>query len=364
MRLTIVIEHFAPAAGGAEGVAVGVARELIRRGHRLCIIAGDGESLPGCELRMVPASGRAAAAHAVAADLVLDWGLSVPADVHRLGGGVNRAFRPYYRLSRPPPVRWLYALHDRLSLRQRRVDAREVALLRNPQARLLAVSEFVAAQVRQTVPEAAPRLTVLHNGVDVKRFAPGNRERWRAEVRAELGLSATEVAFLFVAHNPRLKNFDLLARVFAALAGTVPQARLVLIGKHAPAERQPWLVHAGPTPLPERFYAAVDAVLHPTLYDACANVVLEGLAAGLPVVSSDLNGSAEIITPEEDGFVLPVTGAAPAAIARRWHDVLARLALGADVRVQVGKAARRLAERHSFATYIDRFEAYLLAARD
>ena len=359
MRLTVVIEHFAPAAGGAEAVAVAIVRELVQRGHELHVIARDGVPLADCELRIVPRPGHAAAARAIPSDLVLDWGLNVPADVHRLGGGVTRIFRRHNRLARPLPVRWLAAIFDRLSLRQRRIMAREDALLRDPRTRLLAVSEFVAAQVRQTVPAAAARLTVLHNGVDVERFNPGNRERWRRELRVRLGLGESETAFLFVAHNPRLKNFGLLARVFNELARSVPQARLVVLGKHAPACRRPWLVHAGTTAEPEQFYAAADALLHPTLYDACANAVLEGLAAGLPVVSSDCNGSAEIITPGQDGFVLPVGGGASAEITGRWRAAISRLALEPELRVRIGEAARRLAVQHSFGRYMERFEDYL-----
>ena len=121
----------------------------------------------------------------------------------------------------------------------------------------------------------------------------------------------------------------------------------------------PWLVHAGTTTEPEQFYGAADALLHPTLYDACANVVLEGLAAGLPVVSSDCNGSAEIVTPGQNGFVLPVGGGAPAEIIGRWRTVIARLALEPDLRTGIGEAARTLAVEHSFERYMARFEQYL-----
>jgi short-subunit dehydrogenase len=39
MRITIVIEHFAPIAGGAEGMAVAVVRGLMRRGHDVQVVA-------------------------------------------------------------------------------------------------------------------------------------------------------------------------------------------------------------------------------------------------------------------------------------------------------------------------------------
>ncbi len=52
-------------------------------------------------------------------------------------------------------------------------------------------------------------------------------------------------------------------------------------------------------------YAAADVFLLPTLYDPFANVTLEALAAGLPVITSAQNGASEIIENEKNGFILP-----------------------------------------------------------
>jgi UDP-glucose:(heptosyl)LPS alpha-1,3-glucosyltransferase len=52
-------------------------------------------------------------------------------------------------------------------------------------------------------------------------------------------------------------------------------------------------------------YAAADVFLLPTLYDPFANVTLEALAAGLPVITSAQNGAAEIMENEKNGFILP-----------------------------------------------------------
>ena len=52
-------------------------------------------------------------------------------------------------------------------------------------------------------------------------------------------------------------------------------------------------------------YAAADVFLLPTLYDPFANVTLEALAAGLPVITSAQNGASEIIEDDKNGFILP-----------------------------------------------------------
>ena len=51
-------------------------------------------------------------------------------------------------------------------------------------------------------------------------------------------------------------------------------------------------------------YQAADGFLHPTLYDACANTVLQSLACGLPGLISSRDGASEFIRDGENGFLL------------------------------------------------------------
>lgn len=362
MRLVFVIEHFSPATGGAEGMAVAAVRGLLQRGHDVQVVARDGRPIDGCPLHLLPVEKHAATARALGG-LVVDWGLSVPADVHRLGGGLTQVFQRYNALSRRPEIRWLKRFLDRVSVRQRRSIRLEAELLRRPQARFIAVSQFVARQVTECCPAAAARVEVVYNGVDVQRFCPENRARWRSAVRRDWGVPDDAVLFLFVAHNPRLKNIQLLTRLFQVLHAQAPQARLVVVGKHrVPCRGAPWLLTAGATESPEQLYAAADVLLHPTLYDACANVVLEGLASGLIVASSDLNGSAELMTSGIDGFVLPVQGLQPAHILADWMQLVRWLATDTALRERLGKNARKLAEAHSMDAWIAALEASLQRA--
>lgn len=359
MKLLLVIEHFDAAAGGAEGFAVGLTRRLVARGHEFVVVAEDGQPMDGVDLRLGPLAATAArATAAVEPDLVLDWGLQVPADMHRLGGGTHREYLRLSQAGRSLPSWWIRRLGHVLMRKHRRIVAREYELLTEPRTHVLAVSEFVAQQVRHTARVPVDRITVLHNGVDTARFAPEATAPLRQAVRAELGLNDGDVVFLFVGHNLGLKNLALCARVFRRLHAELPQARLVVAGKREPPWRAPWARYAGAGRQPERFYAAADVLLHPTYFDACANVVLEALACGLPVVSSDRNGSAELITPDREGFVLPVCGDG-ATILRQWQDAVRQLTCNAELRHRLGSAARCLAEDHSLERYTAAFETVL-----
>jgi UDP-glucose:(heptosyl)LPS alpha-1,3-glucosyltransferase len=360
MKLVLTIPHFSPGTGGAEGFAVSVFRELVLRGHELLVVAEDGRPLEGSRLVCGSLDRVAAEAEAFGADLTIDWGLNAPADIHRLGGGTHRQFLNYALQAYPWGWRAFKKLSYALSAKHRRTSRAERQLTTSPRTRFLAVSEFVAAQVRAAAAPIQPKVTVLHNGVDVERFSPERLQEQRASCRAQLGLREDDVAFLFVAHNLRLKNFKLMQAVFGDLRRELPQAKLVLLGKRCPRIRAPWLIYAGSTATPEPYYAAADALLHPTWYDACANVVLEALAAGLPVVSSDRNGSAEVLESGRNGFVLPVAGQA-GEVRRNWAQTIGRLSTDQSLRTKLGAAARQLALRHSLKSYVDDLEGLLKA---
>ena len=154
--------------------------------------------------------------------------------------------------------------------------------------RIVANSPMVAAQLALAHPAHAGRIVVVPNGVDLARFQPGGR-----------GEAAGDLVFL--GNGYRRKGLDL---ALAALA-RVPRLRLHVAG----AERRlgPWRDLAarlgvadrvrwrGPTTSPERLLPGARALLLPTRYDAYANVCLEALACGVPVVTTATNGAASVL---------------------------------------------------------------------
>jgi UDP-glucose:(heptosyl)LPS alpha-1,3-glucosyltransferase len=88
-----------------------------------------------------------------------------------------------------------------------------------------------------------------------------------------------------------------------------------------------------------RYYAAADIFCFPSYYDPCANVVLEALAMGLPVITSITNGSGELLTPGQEGYVVDPDD--PQGMAARIAEFFA-----VDRREAASQAARALAEAH------------------
>jgi len=359
VRLLLIIEDFSARTGGAEGFAVAVFRRLAQRGHDVHVLTRNGAPLPDITLHSAASQPDATrVARELRPDVRIDWGLTAPADLHRLGGGVHAEFLRFNRLRRKGPMLLAKLLEEQLP-KHRRILARERRLLEAPDTHVLAVSQFVAQQVRRVSTLPDERITVLLNGVDIERFRPPRDEAERRETRQRIGIAPDQTAFLFVGHNLGLKNLDLITGIFGRLAASVPGARLLVVGKRRPRRTCPQLCCLGTTARIEEVYRAADVLVHPSYYDACANAVLEALASGLPVVSSRYNGSAEIITPEKEGFVLPVAHQPPAEIQQVWLTALLRLGRNRRLRQEMGRRARELAELHSIDAYTDAFENLL-----
>jgi UDP-glucose:(heptosyl)LPS alpha-1,3-glucosyltransferase len=139
-------------------------------------------------------------------------------------------------------------------------------------------------------------------GVDVSRFHPGRRELDGAMVRRELGIPLEQPVVLCVGTGFRRKGVDHLLAVWeseppagAALVVVGNDQHLAAYRRRAAGLRGP-VVFTGPRADVERLYAAADAFTLPSMFDAFGMVVLEALAAGLPVVAARDIGAAEVLT--------------------------------------------------------------------
>ena len=202
-----------------------------------------------------------------------------------------------------------YALYSRaMSWIGRRFYGRSKTLI-------VTISESVKRDL--ALLEGAPlgSMVVVPNGVNVERFHPRNRDRYRASTRAELGLGDGHVAVLFVGNSWGRKG---LRTAIEAIRGPGHEnVRLVVVGdgvaapflEGLPAEVVDRIVFAGTQRHEvERFYAAADVFMFPTLYEPFGLVVLEAMACGLPTIVSACAGAAEWLTDGVDLVLLQDPG--------------------------------------------------------
>ena len=350
MRLLFLVEHFRWQGTGLEHSAVRLCRGLAARGHAVHVAADTGETGDGITVH--PGLNRISETQAaVRPDLTIDWGFIHPADIHRMGAGTHAGYLDYYLDAFSGPARWWRRL-ERWAPRHQRVIRRQRQLLARPAARFMANSHLTANLAIEGG-AAADRVTVCHQHVSLEEFNPAKAEATRTVLRAEWGLADEAVAFLFVAHNLRLKNLELLRQVFGKL--NLPNAKLVVVGKRQPSWEAPWLIFAGEAREMAAVYGAGDALLHPTYFDSCANVVLEAMACARPVLVSNTAGINELLPGEQ---VLAVRGE-KSAVESSWRKAVHILATDVLPRRQHGEAALKLAEARNYQCFLDWFEAYL-----
>jgi glycosyltransferase involved in cell wall biosynthesis len=166
------------------------------------------------------------------------------------------------------------------------------------------------------------------------------------------------VAVLFVAHNLLLKNFALLRDIFHQLASQSPRIRLIVVGKRSPSLMPPNSVYAGELNDMVTCYQAADFLAHPTFFDSCANVVLEAMSTGLPVVVSNVCGAHELVEEGKSGFVLAVTGK-KREIRDQWLKTLQLLGTEEGLRRRMGAAGREAMLANDFGYYVTRLEGFM-----
>ena len=208
--------------------------------------------------------------------------------------------------------------------------------LRRPQIRsalrgagaVIAVSRALADKALALGVDTS-RVHVVYNGVDHALFA----RRSRSEARMRLGLSADAPLLLYVGNLKSSKGCLDLLEAFPAVMAARPKAQLIYVGA-GPAraalraravvlgctERVQW-VDAVPHAALGDWFNAADVLCLPSHNEGVPNVVLEAMACGTPVVTSDVGGIPEVV-PEYAGILVPPH--APDALSAALIDATGR----------------------------------------
>lgn len=318
MKLALVRRRFA-ATGGAELYLQRLMAELGRQGHDIHLLTEAWEGQPDAiSVHTLPVHGNRAQRPVAFADAVdqflqsqtFDVVFSLERtrhqDIYRAGDGLHRAWLGQRRLHAPWWKRWTIGL----GAFHRNMLALEAQTLHPANTRHLIVnSNMVADEIQTYHPFPKDRIHLVRNGIDVHRFSSANR----TQGRARFGLTPDHYALLFVGSGWERKGLPLLLRAFDRLPD--PNLRLIIVGKGKIPRHDPNRVRfTGPLREVELACAAADLFVFPPIYEPSANVCIEALAAGLPVITNHRNGAAESIEPGRTGTILPTTND-PVALA-------------------------------------------------
>ncbi len=362
MRFLVTTESFAP-LGGVEHSTLQVSAELVRRGHECRLLHS---AVPTSDAG--PETGTDAGPQAHPGSLRPDWE-RVAATITRVPGFTVAARRPWRTLHHlPPTIRAAHRIEPdaiylnrseqlpwALAARRRPfsdfTDAGLVVHLRHhpfpgplvrllcarpigsPRVRFIAVSDFIRDTwvANGLNPEV---VRVVPNGVDPQCYRPPSPTE-RHAARSRLGITDDRPVVLCYGRLNQDKGVDTLLDSWSRLAPLSTatgqaQPRLLLVGDatpeiatriDAPAARAQGVRH-----LPRRagvvdLLHAADLVVAPSRWDEpFGRVLIEAMAAGLPVIATRVGGIPEILTgPFADLLVPP---ADPEVLARAIGDTL------------------------------------------
>jgi UDP-glucose:(heptosyl)LPS alpha-1,3-glucosyltransferase len=227
-------------------------------------------------------------------------------DIYRAGDGVHAVWVEERMHDASTPSRAALAL----SPYHRYVLAAERRLFASARLqRVICISHMVQTEIHERFGLPRERLPVIYNAIDPDTFNPALRIH-RDAVRARYDIAPDATVFLLVGSAYARKG---VGRALQALAMLPRAAHLLVVGRDRAPARYAALARrlgvsdrvtfAGAQTDPKPFYGASDAFVLPTLYDALSNAVLEALACGLPVVTSDRCGAGELVAAHAAGTV-------------------------------------------------------------
>lgn len=313
MKIAIVRKECSFRKGGAERYAANLCTSLARAGHEVLLLAETCDEELLCSVTHIPvkvnrltSASRNWSFHAnsarllagIAPDRVLALSRAFPADGFR----VSDPLHGFWMKVRYPGAahRFLQSLNPR----HRTILRLEKGIFDPANTGVIITNSALS---KRMIPDyhdfPADRIEVVYNGVDTNQFRP-------LEEPPPFG-ATTEL--LFVGQDFRRKGLGPLIHALARLEKAGADCRLRVVGRDDPAPYIRLATELGierlvrfdaPFRNIESAYQSAHLLVFPTLYDPFANVCLEALACGLPVLTTTTNGASEILTEGEDGYVV------------------------------------------------------------
>ncbi len=329
MKIAFISEHFKPQYGGQEVYMRDFSEYLIQQGHEINFFTQSSNvenpdldiniiNMPSCSkwmrwvqwwyfLKQVKKQ-----LQDKDFDVVMGTGVCADVNVYQPHGGVRKASHRQNRLLTGTVQCFFKGLSNLLSPKHIMVSKIEQDIFDQSQAQFIAISKMVAGHMKEFYAVKDSQLTLIYNGVDVERFKPCSALE-KEQARKNLGIDDGRVLMSLVAHNFKLKGLKELLQALCELKKSQKDFLLVVAGKGKQKKYlsqitklglQKHVRFLGSVDNPEDIYRASDIYLQPTWYDPCSLVVLEAMAAGLPVLTTEFNGAAELMEHGKSGFVI------------------------------------------------------------
>lgn len=317
MKLAFCLFNYFP-HGGLQRDFMRIAKECVKRGHSVDVFTmkWDGEHDANLPVTILPVHGwqnhsrikqfvSALQHHLPQYDLVVGFNKMPGLDVYYAADTCYQA-----------KTRKKHSFLYRLLPRYRQLAQYENAVFsKNVLTEILMISELQQPEFIRYYQTPATRFHLLPPGIAKDRIAPTNAAELRAHARQELGLREHDFLLLALGSGFKTKGLDRSLLGIAALPSEIRErAHLFVIGNDNPHafQQQAKQLHisdqvhflGGRDDIP-RFLLAADILLHPAYNENTGTVLLEAMASGLPVLTTDICGYAHYIQSADAGIVIP-----------------------------------------------------------
>ncbi|MEI8349032.1 MAG: glycosyltransferase [Candidatus Omnitrophota bacterium] len=196
--------------------------------------------------------------------------------------------------------------------------------------RVVCVSRDIYEIARKKEGLPLSKIEVIRNGIDISKFASIKTKD--KLLLAKLGIKEGSFVIGTVGRLSRIKNHTLLIDAFKNLSAKYSRAILLVVGDGPEAPRLKKIVQEygltekilflGEQTDVSASLGLFDIFVLPSLSEGISLVLIEAMAAGLPIVATNVGGNSEVISDGENGFLVSSgdTAALSNAIARLLED--------------------------------------------
>ena len=358
MKIAIIRQKFV-LYGGAEQFVQGYVHQLAEAGHDIHIFATQWSpsNHPNIHLHHVPsyklnsfirtlsfARFAAKAASKEPFDIIQSHEKTWKQDVYRVGDGCHKEWLEQ-RKRLLPALKGFFLTFNPF---HRLILSIEKNLFESGQCKkFIAISEMVKKDILKHYNCPQEKISVVYNGVDLKRFHPDNTNKFRDSIRKQLNIPDNRFLILFVGSGFERKGLKGLLKATQYLQSE--DWNLLIMGKgrwnkflkFAPENLRDKIIYKEPVPEIEKYYSAADIFILPSIYEPFGNANLEALASGLPVITTRHCGASDIIQHEHNGLIVENPESSK-EVAEKINTLF-----DPALRKFIGKNARALAEQYS-----------------
>ena len=206
------------------------------------------------------------------------------------------------------------------------------------------------------------KVAVINPGVDLNDYAQQNKDSVRNSIRRELGINIADPVILFVSMNFEIKGLDDVLFSLAKLKAQNRKIKFIVAGKGnikkytkmaKEAQISADVIFTGPVNKEKliRMYLACDLFIMLSKFDTFGMVVLEAMAAGLPVIISSNVGAKDLVQEDKNGFIVSNTSDTDYIATK------IALLLDENIRRQMAEAAYQTAEQNTWDDVTKKYAA-------